>query len=195
MLAPLLGLPLLLLPIQILWINLVTDGLPGLALASERAERDVMDRPPRPPAETIFARGLWQHTVWVGALMGGLTLATASWYLHHGSDAWQTMAFTLLTFAQMGHVLAIRSEYTSLAALGLFSNRPLVAAVALTVALQLLVIYGAPLQRVFGTTSLSIGELGTVVALSAVIPLAVEVERAIWRRHRSLESARYAQSP
>jgi Ca2+-transporting ATPase len=92
-------------------------------------------------------------------------------------------------------VLAIRSEYTSLAALGLFSNRPLVAAVALTVALQLLVIYGAPLQRVFGTTSLSIGELGTVVALSAVIPLAVEVERAIWRRHRSLESARYAQSP
>jgi Ca2+-transporting ATPase len=184
MLAPLFGLPLLLLPIQILWINLVTDGLPGLALTSERAERDVMDRAPRPPRETIFARGLWQHTVWVGALMGGLTLATASWFLHHGSDAWQTMAFTLLTFAQMGHVLAIRSEHTSLAALGVFSNRPLVGAVALTVALQLLIIYVAPLQRVFGTTSLSIGEFATVVVLSAVIPFAVEIEKSITRARR-----------
>jgi Ca2+-transporting ATPase len=94
------------------------------------------------------------------------------------------MAFTLLTFAQMGHVLAIRSEHTSLAALGVFSNRPLVGAVALTVTLQLLIIYIAPLQRVFGTTALSIGEFVTVVVLSAVIPFAVEIEKAIARARR-----------
>src|SRR5688572_14556475 len=65
-LAPLLGLPIPLLPIHILWVNLVTDGLPGLALAAEPAEPGVMKRPPRPPGESVFAGGLWQHTLWVG---------------------------------------------------------------------------------------------------------------------------------
>ena len=71
LLAPFLGLPLPLLPIHILWINLVTDGLPGIALAAEPGERDLMDRPPRPPGESIFAHGLWQHMAWVGLLMAG----------------------------------------------------------------------------------------------------------------------------
>ena len=84
-LAPLLGLPIPLLPIHILWINLVTDGLPGLALSAEPEERGLMRRPPRPPRESIFAHGMWQHIVWVGLLMGAASLATQAWALHDAS--------------------------------------------------------------------------------------------------------------
>jgi Ca2+-transporting ATPase len=75
-LAPLCGLPMPLLPIQILWINLITDGLPGLALTAEPEEPDIMRRPPRPPQEGVFAHGLGLHVLWVGPLMAGLTLGT-----------------------------------------------------------------------------------------------------------------------
>ncbi len=101
-LAPLLGMPVPLLPIQILWVNLVTDGLPGLALAAEPAERGVMQRPPRPPRESVFAHGLWQHALLVGLLIGALCLGVQAWALAgDGGDAakthWQTMVFTVLT--------------------------------------------------------------------------------------------------
>ena len=129
-LAPFLGLPIPLLPIHILWINLVTDGLPGLALAGERAERNVMQRPPRPPKESIFAHGMWQHILWVGLLMGGVSLLTQAWAIHSGSAHWQSMVFTVLTLSQLGHVLAIRSERESLFTQGVLSNRMLVIALA-----------------------------------------------------------------
>ena len=141
-LAPLLGMPIPLLPIQILWINLVTDGLPGLALAAEPAERGVMQRPPRPPRENVFAHGLWQHALLVGLLIGALCLGVQAWALRGGGDDaatphWQTMVFTVLTLSQMAHLLAIRSERESLFSLGLASNLPLLAAVVLTLVLQL----------------------------------------------------------
>ena len=109
-LAPFLGLPLPLLPIQILWINLVTDGLPGLALAAEPAERDVMDRPPRPPREGLFAGGMAWQVVWAGLLMAAITLLTQAFAIHTGRDHWQTMVFTVLTLTQMWQVMAIRSD-------------------------------------------------------------------------------------
>ena len=113
-LAPLLGMPVPLLPIQILWVNLVTDGLPGLALAAEPAERGVMQRPPRPTRESVFAHGLWQHAFLVGLLIGALCLGVQAWALGgSGGEAtrthWQTMVFTVLTLCQMTHLLAIRS--------------------------------------------------------------------------------------
>ena len=83
--APLFMLPLPLAPIQILWINLVTDGLPGLALAGERAEPGVMRRPPRSPSESVFAHGMWQHIVWVGLLIGALCIAVQAWAYGTGS--------------------------------------------------------------------------------------------------------------
>ena len=86
--APLLGLPIPLLPIHILWVNLITDGLPGLALAAEPAEPGLMQRPPRPPAEGVFAHGLWQHAVWVGLLIGGLTLAVHAWAWQRSIPGW-----------------------------------------------------------------------------------------------------------
>ncbi|MDZ7589195.1 MAG: calcium-translocating P-type ATPase, PMCA-type [Rubrivivax sp.] len=181
-LAPFLGLPIPLLPIHILWINLVTDGLPGLALAGEGAERNVMQRPPRPPKESIFAHGMWQHILWVGLLMGAVTLLTQAWALHSGSAHWQSMVFTVLTLSQLGHVLAIRSERESLFTQGVFSNRMLVAALALTFALQMAVLYVPWLQPIFKTTPLSAGELMACLALSSVVFLGVEFEKALIRR-------------
>jgi Ca2+-transporting ATPase len=168
-LAPLLGLPLPLLPIQILWINLVTDGLPGLALAAEPAERNVMRRPPRPPQEGIFAHGMGVHMMWVGLLMAALTLGTQAWFFHVGSGRWQTMVFTVLCLAQLANVLAIRSERASLFTQGLLSNPPLLGAVALTVLLQLATIYVPVLNGVFKTEPLHPTELAMAFGVAAVV--------------------------
>jgi P-type Ca2+ transporter type 2C len=181
-LAPLLGLPVPLLPIHILWVNLVTDGLPGLALAAEPAEARVMQRPPRPPGESVFAHGLWQHALLVGLLIGALCLGVQAWALQTGHGHWQTMVFTTLTLAQMAHVLAIRSERESLFTQGLSSNLPLLGAVALTLVLQLATIYVPLLQPIFRTEALSAAELALCVALAAVIFVVVEIEKAVRRR-------------
>ncbi len=187
-LAPLVGLPVPLLPIHILWINLVTDGLPGLALAAEPAERGVMRRPPRPPGESVFAQGLWQHALAVGLLMGVSCLGLQAWVLHEGGPGAtaraQTMVFTLLTLAQMAHLLAIRSETESLFTQGLLSNRPLLAAVALTVALQAATVYVPALQAVLHTQALSAADAALCVALAALVFAVVEAEKA-WRRRRT----------
>jgi Ca2+-transporting ATPase len=181
-LAPFLGLPIPLLPIHILWINLVTDGLPGLALSNERAERDVMQRPPRPPKESIFARGMWQHILWVGLLMGGVTLLTQAWAIHVASAHWQSMVFTVLTLSQLGHVLAIRSERESLFSFGVLSNRLMIGALLLTFALQMAVLYVPWLNPVFKTEPLGLGELVACLALSSVVFIGVEIEKWLVRR-------------
>jgi Ca2+-transporting ATPase len=188
LLAPLVGLPLPLLPIHVLWVNLVTDGLPALALAFERAEPDVMTRPPRPATEHLFARGLWQHVLWVGALIGALTLGTAAWSRARGDANWRTMAFTVLAFAQMWHALAIRSERTSLLRQGLTSNPPLLGAVLLTLGLQVAVVYLPPLQRVLKTTPLAPAQFALCIAVSGLVLVAVEIEKWL-RRAPALPAA------
>jgi Ca2+-transporting ATPase len=180
-LAPFLGLPIPLQPIHILWINLVTDGLPGLALAAEPEERGVMERPPRPPSESIFAHGLWQHMLWVGLLMAGVCLSLQAVAIS-GSAHWQTMVFTVLTLSQMGHVLAIRSERDSFFRQGPFSNFPLLGAVTLTFLLQLATIYVTALNPVFKTERLDGAELLVCILFSAVVFFAVEIEK--WMRRR-----------
>jgi Ca2+-transporting ATPase len=182
-LAPFLGLPIPLLPIHILWINLVTDGLPGLALAVEPVERGVMRRPPRPPGESIFAHGMWQHMLWVGLLMGGVSIFTQAW-AYGGGGHWQSMVFTVLTLSQMGHALAIRSERQSLIRLGLASNKPLLWAVLLTFVLQMAVLYVPWLNPIFKTVPLGFGELLFCLALSSVVFFAVEIEKWLVRRGR-----------
>jgi Ca2+-transporting ATPase len=182
-LAPFLGLPIPLAPVQILWINLVTDGLPGLALAAEPAERHVMRRPPRPPGESVFAHGLGAHALFVGLLMAGIALGTEAWSWHGGIAQWQTLVFTVLCFMQLGHVLAIRSEETSLFGQGLLSNWPLAGAVLLTAIAQLAVIYVPPLNSVFGTVPLTLGQLGAAVGAAAAIFAVVETEK--WLRRRA----------
>ncbi|MDP1766842.1 MAG: calcium-translocating P-type ATPase, PMCA-type [Methylotenera sp.] len=180
-LAPFLGLPIPLLPTHILWINLVTDGLPALALTAEPAERGVMRRPPRPPQESLFSHGMWQHMIWVGLLMAGLTLFAQAWAYHTGSSHWQTMAFTVLTLSQLAHVMAIRSEKESLFSIGILSNVPLAAAVIVTFMLQMATIYVPAFNTIFKTEPLSVNELVVCIALSSVVFIAVEIEKWLVR--------------
>jgi Ca2+-transporting ATPase len=180
--APFLGLPIPLLPTHILWINLVTDGLPALALTAEPAERGVMQRPPRPPQESLFSHGMWQHMIWVGLLMAGLTLFAQAWAYHTGSSHWQTMAFTVITLSQLGHVMAIRSEKESLFSMGIFSNKPLALAVVVTFLLQMATIYVPAFNPIFKTEPLSMSELVLCLVLSSVVFFAVEFEKWLVRR-------------
>ena len=180
-LAPLVGLPIPLLPIHILWINLVTDGLPGLALTSEPEERAIMRRPPRPPNEGIFAQGMALHIAGVGLLMGGLTLVTQAWTYHTGHEHWQTMVFTVLCLTQLGNVLAIRSDHDSLLTLGLLSNRPLLLAVSITFLAQMATIYVPALNSIFKTEPLSPVDLAATLVISSGVFVAVEIEKWIKR--------------
>lgn len=181
-LAPFFGLPIPLLPIHILWINLVTDGLPGLALASEPEEKGIMQRPPRHPQESIFAHGLGAHIIWVGLLMGAVSIITQALSITLWNAHWQTMVFTVLCLSQMGHVLAIRSEKQSLFTLGLFSNKPLLGAFILTFVLQMATIYVPYLNGIFKTHPLTLEELSITLALSSVIFIAVEIEKFLKRK-------------
>lgn len=185
--APFLGMGLPLLPLQILWINLVTDGPPALALSAEPAERGTMRRPPHPPDENVFARGLGRHVVWVGVLMALVSLGVGIWYQQTAPELWQTMVFTTLTLSQMSHVMAIRSGDESLFKVGLLSNKPLLGAVALTFVLQLLAIYAPFFQGFLETEALPIADFAIAVALSTIIFWAVEIEKWLARRKSSHE--------
>jgi Ca2+-transporting ATPase len=180
--APLMGLPLPLLPLQILWINLVTDGLPAVALGLEPAEANAMRRGPRDPEESILAGGLWQHALWVGLLMAAVTLPLLA-----GSRAagwpWRTVVFTTLAFLQLGHALAVRSERASTFRTGFRSNVWIVAAVLVGVVAQLAIVYVPVLQDAFDTHALDAIQLSAVVLASSTAFLAVELEKWI-RRHR-----------
>jgi Ca2+-transporting ATPase len=181
LIAPFLGMPLPLLPLQILWINLVTDGLPGLALGVEPSERDIMRRPPYDPGENFFARGMGWQILWIGVLMGLVSLGFGYWLWSIGHPQWQTMVFTTLTLSQMGNALAIRSHKDSLFSIGLLSNKPLLGAVLLTLVGQIAVIYVPFLQEFFKTGGLSLPDLGLSLVLSTVVFWAVELSKWIGR--------------
>lgn len=184
LLAPFFGLPIPLLPIHILWINLVSDGLPSIALAAEPSEKGIMKRPPRPAGESVFARGLGRHILWFGFLIGAVCTATQWVAIRLGYTHWQTMVFAVLSFSQMAHVLAIRSETQSLFQQGLLSNKPLLGAVLLTCALQLATIYVPFLNPVFKTVPLTLYELLAVLAASSLVFVAVELEKLFFRWKR-----------
>jgi Ca2+-transporting ATPase len=184
--GPLLGMPLPLLPVQILWVNLLTHGLPGLALGVEAAEPDSMRRPPRAPNENILGRGLWQHIGVMGVLTAAATLGLGLWEQSHGGP-WQTMMFTALALLQLGNALAVRAEHTSTFRLGLLSNRFLILAVLGMLALQLAVVYLGPLQRALSTQPLGWEDLVTVLVVSTATFWAVELEKLV-RNHAHRES-------
>lgn len=181
-LAPLLGMPIPLLPIHILWINLVTDGLPGLALSAEKAEDDIMKRAPRRTDEGLFSEGTGYHIVWVGLLMAAVTLGTQAWAIQTGHENWQTMVFTVLSLAQLGHVMAIRSDHTFIFKKGIFSNPSLAIAVIGTFIIQLGVIYLPFANKLFNTAPLSFKDLLICIGAAALIFHAVEFEK--WIRNR-----------
>ncbi len=185
LLAPFFGLPIPLLPIHILWINLVTDGLPGLALATERTEKDVMKRPPRKPGESIFSNGLGIHVLWVGSLLAALTIGTQTYAIYIRDPHWQTMVFTVLCLGQLFYSIAARSENTTIWKLGLFSNMNLIITFLCTFILQMAIIYLPPLNRLFKTQALSLGELFICLAIPFILLFFVEAEKIMRKHFRS----------
>ncbi len=181
--GPLMGMPLPLLPIQILWINLVTDGVPAVALGFEEAERDVMKRPPYNPREGIFARGLGWRILIMGLIIGLISVGTGYWFWdgEAGSNAWQTMVFTTLTFCQMAYALCVRKQTQSLFAQSWFSNPMLLLAVGVTLVLQLILIYVPFFNAVFRTTPLRPMELAICAVGAVVIALISETEKLFLR--------------
>ncbi len=188
-LASLIGMPLPLIAIQILWINLITDGFPALSLGVEPAEEGIMKRPPRDPKESIFAGGITYHIVWVGSLMTigtlgifqwahGVTTGTPEYVDNHA----RTMAFITIAFFQLWHVMAMHVEEKSVISKRFFVNPWLIGAVAFSAALQLSVVYLPPLAEVFRTTALNGFELGLCVLVSSSVFFAVELEKVIRRK-------------
>jgi P-type Ca2+ transporter type 2C len=181
-LAPLVGLPIPLLPIHILWINLVSDGLPSIALAYEPAEASIMQRPPRKAGASIFSEGVGIHVLWVGLLIGVVCLIIQAVSIQRGLPQWQTMVFTTLSISQLAHVMAIRSADTYIYKHGFFRNKVLLIAVVITLFLQLALVYVPFLQDIFNTSPLSVNELLICIGAAALVFHLVELEK--WIRHR-----------
>lgn len=180
-LAPFFGLPLPLLPLQILWMNLLTDSLPGLALTAESAERDVMKKPPRHPDEGVFAHGRGFYIVKFGLAIGIIALLFQAFAINEGMP-WQTMVFTALVIGRMAVAMSVRSDYDSLFKIGFFSNKPLLGAVLLTFTLQMAVVYMPFLNPIFKTEPLALSELMVTLALSAVVFFTMEIEKLTRRK-------------
>lgn len=167
-LATLIGLPLPLLAIQILWVNLVTDGLPAMALGVDGMDKDIMSRPPRAPEENIFARGLARKIGIRGMMigLGTLFVFTAALFLGVNMLGARTMAFSTLVFSQLFHVFDCKSETRGIFEVGLFSNPYLVAAVLISTLMQLSVVYLPPLQVIFKTAPLLSWQWGLILTVA-----------------------------
>jgi len=177
-----------LLPVQLLWLNLVTDSLPALALGVEPVEEGIMDVPPRDARESLFTRRFTLRLIWQGCMVGALTLAAyvlGEYVLSDPGEAYQaanTMAFATLTLCQLFHAFDVRSEGTSLFHLGIFSNPAMIRAFLVGFALQAAVLLLPPLQRVFRVVPLN-GAEWAVVLLLAVTPVVVcEIVKAAGRK-------------
>jgi Ca2+-transporting ATPase len=185
-------------PLQILWMNLVTDGLPALALAVEPADPNAMKRPPHNPQESIFARGLGFYIVRIGLVLATISIALMVWSYHYSQttpgdpERWKTMVFTTLCVAQMGHALAIRSSHRLTLEMNPLSNPYVLVSVILTTILQLALIYLPPLRHFFGTHFLNLTELGICMGMSALMFVWIEIEKIAhrWYRHRKRRGRR-----
>jgi Ca2+-transporting ATPase len=182
--APILGLAIPLLPIHILWINLVTDGLPGLALVAEPAEKDIMNRPPRPPKENLFAGGLIPRILLTGIIMAGAAIFVQWWMIQQGYNVrtQQTAVFTTLCLVQLGNALSVRSMYQPMFSSGIFANRGMWGAIILTVILQLIIVYVPFLQPVFKTTTLDWKPMSVILLVTLACVICIELVKYFTRR-------------
>lgn len=183
LLAPVLGKPLPLEPLQLLWLNLLTDGLLGLSLGLEPPEKDIMRRPPYSPKQGIFSGGLGRHILWVGSLIGVIALVVGYVFWRANPDGnWQSLTFATLGFSQWFQALATRSRFESTFRLGLRTNPAGAMIAALVFGLQIAVLYTPALQNFFRTESLSLSELGISLLLSSLVFWAIEFEKWLLRR-------------
>jgi len=181
-LAPFLGMPLPLLPLQILWLNLLTDGLLGLGLSVEPAERNAMQRPPIARESNIFGDGIGRQIFWVGFLIGLVALVVGYEAWQSNQAHWQTLVFTTLAFLQIGQALAVRSFRDSVFQIGPWSNKLLLGMVVLVFGLQLAVVYVPFFQDIFTTVPLSTEELALSLGLGTLVFWGIELEKWLIRR-------------
>lgn len=180
--APLLALAMPLLPIHILWINLVTDGLPGLALVAEPAEKNIMNRPPIPPKENLFAGRLIPKILLAGIIMAIAAIFVQWWTADHGYDIriQQTAVFTTLCFIQLGNALSVRSVYHSMFSSTIFTNGKMWGAIVLTIILQLLIVYIPFLNSLFKTAPLGWNIMAIIVIVTVGCVLCIELVKNIF---------------
>ncbi|MBS4879310.1 MAG: cation-transporting P-type ATPase [Firmicutes bacterium] len=170
-------------PVQLLWLNPVTDSLPALALGMEPVERRVMDQPPRDPHEPLFSRAFSRRLAWQGILVGGITLLAYGLGLHLSNDyaVANTMAFATLTLSQLFHAFDVRSERTSLFRLGVFSNPAMNKAFLVGLLLQAAVLLAPPLQAAFSVVPLTLTEWGTTLGLALTPLIVCEIVKGVHR--------------
>ena len=184
-------------PVQLLWLNLVTDSLPALALGMEPVEKTAMTQPPRGKEEPLFSKAFSRRLAWQGALVGGITLLAYGLGFHlTGTFAVaNTMAFATLTFSQLFHAFDVRSETTPLFRLGVLSNKAMNKAFLAGAALQAAVLLAPPLQGAFSVVPLALEQWGMVLAL-ALTPLVVcELAKGLRRARAGRRAAREEKSP
>ena len=184
-------------PVQLLWLNLVTDSLPALALGMEPVEKTAMTQPPRGKEEPLFSRAFSRRLAWQGALVGGITLLAYGLGFHlTGTFAVaNTMAFATLTFSQLFHAFDVRSETTPLFRLGVLSNKAMNKAFLAGAALQAAVLLAPPLQGVFAVVPMDLAQWGIVLGL-ALTPLVVcELAKGLRRARAGRRAAREEKSP
>ncbi|AEM79567.1 calcium-translocating P-type ATPase, SERCA-type [Thermoanaerobacter wiegelii] len=171
--ATILGMPMPLKPIHILWVNLITDSLPALALGFEPAEKDIMEKKPRPKGESIFAGGLAYRIPLEGMLIGLVTLIAFIIGLKQNIETARTMAFAVLTLSQLAQALNVRSD-KSVFKIGLFTNKYMVFALIVSILLQVIVIV-TPLNTIFGLRNINIYDWDIIIAMSILPLLVMEV--------------------
>jgi Ca2+-transporting ATPase len=172
-LGMLIGLPIPLLPIQILWVNLVTDGLPAIALGLDPPERDVMKRRPRGAKENIFSNGLFKLILFRGTLIGLSTLAvfiSVLYFTGSVEDA-RTASFVTLVITQLIHVFECKSERKNIFEIPLFNNMPLVLSVLCSVIMILGVVYMPVFQNIFKTVPLGFNDWLLILGFSSLGPV------------------------
>jgi Ca2+-transporting ATPase len=181
--APLLGINVALRPLQLLWLNLLTDGLMGLGLGVEPAEADAMSRPPRRPESPVLDRPMRIGIAWVGGLIAALTLGIGAMYFdpeHPLDNTWQTMIFMTLGFTQMGNALGLRAS--GISPLSPTSNPLMTVLTLMTLGLQLAVIYLPFMEKFFGLTPLALQDLGISFGLGVLVFVIVRIEKGRFRK-------------
>ncbi|WHZ14960.1 MAG: P-type Ca(2+)-transport ATPase [Nitrospira sp.] len=181
LLSTLFGLPLPLLPVQILWINLVTDGLPALALAVDPADTGLMQRPPRPPQEPFLTPVRLLRLFVQGTFIAAITLLAFLYCLYGmdlNLDRARTLTFTVMVLAQLFHALNNRSEDRSIFALGLWTNKPLLATIGLSVLLQAGIVTWPSLQSIFKVAPFDPEHWVLAIGIGTLPLVAME----IWKR-------------
>jgi Ca2+-transporting ATPase len=184
LLGPFMGISLPLAPLQILWLNLVTDGVPALALAVEPPEKDIMKRQPNPTKQHVLANGGW-NVIFIGLLLAAFSLGIGLVYwLNDVNSPWRTMLFSTLVFSQLFFALSVRSRSKSIFNAPFKDNPSLMYAVLGSLGLQLTVIYLPFMQKLFSTQALGIWDLLLSLALGSAILWIYEIKKLVTRKRQ-----------